>query len=608
MNPRTFGFLVVVAAVATLAPLSPAQLNYPSFASTTGLVLNGSAAQSGSALLLNPATANQRGTAWHQTQQPVTGGFLTSFAFRMSPGGADGMTFIIHNDAAGTGAIAQAGGSLGWTSEPLVATNTMINLLVIEIDTYLNGNFGDPDNNHISVHLVPTLPTTASGADEFYSIARVTAPVTMADGQIHTLCISYVPGSLDLFLDGALTPTLSIPFDFGTGAMNLTGTQLAGLNLPNGTAYVGFTGATGGLVQTNEVLSWTFGTAGPCTTVSGAYETNNPVSSLDIDGIQGTAYAPAVVSGCVGGAFTVNSGAPPGGLFDILVTLEGAVSGFGTPGGQRININLGSPTLANLNGGPGLFNLLPHPGALSLPFTLAVPVTLSAQQLVLDAGHPDLFQVSQASELSTVAGGSVPLTLGDDNFIEVPFGAPLCAPMNAFAFYGVVYTSLFVNSNGSVGFGSGDGDFTSTVPEFQNGSPRAAGLWADLSPNVAGTVTVSGSAIGVTVSFLGVPQFGIGGSNSFDLMFDIAGQTSIANYAPDPAFTSPSIVGITPGGGATDPTAGFGVSWDGLTGFGPQGGLSTDMVYEVTPTGAAPNALWTQIDFPGSDGSLYIVN
>jgi hypothetical protein len=246
---------------------------------------------------------------------------------------------------------------------------------------------------------------------------------------------------------------------------------------------------------------------------------------------------------------------------------------------------------------------------LGIPVSSGVPVTATAQMIVLNASNPDGFSLSQAGQLDVIPGtGQPPLILGDDNFIEVPLANPLCAPMSTFSFYGVSYTSLFVNSNGSVGFGSGDGDFTSTVAEFQNGSPRAAGLWADLSPNFGGTVTVTTSAIGVTVSFVGVPQFAVGGSNSFDLMFDIAGQTSIANYAPDPAFSSPSIVGLTPGGGATDPTGGIGLSWDALAGTGPQGGAFTDMVYEVTPTGAAPNALWTQIDFPGSDGSLYIVN
>ncbi|MAG58322.1 MAG: hypothetical protein CMJ83_18705, partial [Planctomycetes bacterium] len=574
MNPRTIGLFMVVATVATLVPLSPAQINYPSFASTAGMVLNGTATQSGNVLELNPATGFAVGTAWFQTQQPVTGGFVTTFAFRMSPAGADGMTFIIHNDAAGTGAIAQAGGSLGWTSEPLVAANTMINLLVIELDTWQNGNFGDPDNNHISVHLVPTLPTTVNGADEFYSIGRVTPPFTMADGQIHTLCITYTPGTLELFLDGSITPTLSIPFDFATGAMNLTGTQLAGLNLPNGTAYMGFTGATGGALQTNEVFAWTMGGAGPCGTLAGPYETNNAVSSLDFDGAQGTSFVPAITAGCVGGTFTANSSATVAAPFDILYALDSIISGFPTPAGQRVNINLASPSLANVNGGGLFLNLVPHPGTFVLPLTIAFPVTLSAQQVVADVTHPDTFQLSQAPELSTVAAAAILLTLGDDNFVEVPFAAPLCAPMSSFSFYGTAYTSIFVNSNGSVGFGSGDGDFTATVPEFQNGSPRAAGLWTDLSPNAGGSVTVSSSALGVTVSFLGVPQFGTGNSNSFDILLDIAGQTSISNYAA-PALTVASIVGLTPGGGATDPTGGLGLSWDALAGSGPQAGLAT---------------------------------
>ena len=257
------------------------------------MTLNGAAAQLGNALMITPAQNGQAGSAWFQSQQSVTSGFLTTFEFRITPtgSGADGMTFIVHDDVAGTAALAQGGGSLGYTSQPLVPTNTMANLLVVELDTYQNGGFGDPDANHISVHLIPTIPTTANGADEYYSIGRVSPATNLSDGQVHTMCIRYVPGTLDIFLDDTAVPVLSVAFDFLTGGTNLTGNPIAGLNLPNGTAYVGFTGGTGGLNQLNEILSWELG--GPACPLN-PWEVNSPESSLDIDGLQGTGTGPAV--------------------------------------------------------------------------------------------------------------------------------------------------------------------------------------------------------------------------------------------------------------------------------------------------------------------------
>src|SRR5947209_13337029 len=60
------------------------------FSSTAGLTLLAPAAQSGNVLRLTPATTFQVGGAWFNNQQPISGGFTTTFTFQISSTGATG--------------------------------------------------------------------------------------------------------------------------------------------------------------------------------------------------------------------------------------------------------------------------------------------------------------------------------------------------------------------------------------------------------------------------------------------------------------------------------------------------------------------------------------
>lgn len=56
-----------------------------------------------------------------------------------------------------------------------------------------------------------------------------------------------MPGLLTVYLDDATVPVL-------TAVLNLADT----LDLDDGAAWVGFTGATGGLSENHDVLNWSF--------------------------------------------------------------------------------------------------------------------------------------------------------------------------------------------------------------------------------------------------------------------------------------------------------------------------------------------------------------
>lgn len=201
----------------------------------------------------------------------------------------------------------------------------------------------------------------------------------------------------------------------------------------------------------------------------------------------------------------------------------------------------------------------------------------------------------------TVING--PIT--DDGFEQVSATACGGPGGGGWNFGGTVQTDLFANSNGSLTAVAGNGDFSASVAEFLTGEPRLAGLWSDLSPNVAGTTTVTVAGGVLQYDIAGVPEFGAPATlNTVTMIADSNTDTLTINaYASDAAHATDTLVGFSPGNGATDPGP---VSFLSLVGAGPQVNAATDAVYEFA-AGAAVPAGFTSIQFSGGANS-WIVN
>ncbi len=235
----------------------------------------------GGVLRLTTANLNQHGSAWFKIQQPLSTGFTTAFQFQISKTNlcffcsfpADGLAFVIQNDPAGTGAIGYTGNgeNMAYGNNDVSTARSrgeaILNSLAIELDTHQNSNYSDPDGNHIAVQScgpnnAGTL--TPNSADHNYAcpdgnlaklaLQSLPAGMSLTDGLVHTITVNYLPpgsctsacNNLSVYFDSTLV--LQATLDI-TKQLNLTG---------GSTAFVGFTAATGSLVENNDIVSWSF--------------------------------------------------------------------------------------------------------------------------------------------------------------------------------------------------------------------------------------------------------------------------------------------------------------------------------------------------------------
>ena len=234
---RSLVLLCVVCIVGTITPGLHADLDYPDFLDMTGLTMVGSTTQFGDRVRLTPASIGQVGAVYTTDQIVVGDGFDTTFIYEINPvaGGADGMVFILQNESPTS--LYSNGGPLGYDS--------MTNCVVVEIDTYTNGNFNDPPGPHLSIHGRAGAPNSA---DEL--VAGLAVDSTSPNvGGLRTMRVSYAGGWLDVYLDDLTQPRMSVP-------INLVD------HLGSDSAWVGFIGSTGGISETHDVVSWYLTTDG----------------------------------------------------------------------------------------------------------------------------------------------------------------------------------------------------------------------------------------------------------------------------------------------------------------------------------------------------------
>jgi hypothetical protein len=204
-------------------------INYPSggFTGSSLNLIGVSTIATGGVLELTNGGTGENPATWFTTPVPV-GTFITDFTFEQLNASADGMTFTIQNSS--IWAQGDTGGGLGYQGIP--------DSVAVKFDLFSNAGEGPDSTGLYTDGAAPTVP----------AIDLSSTGVNLHSGDLMHAHLLYDGTNLTMTLTDTVT--------------NATVTEVFPVNIPNvvggSTAWVGFTGGTGGSSATQEVLSWTY--------------------------------------------------------------------------------------------------------------------------------------------------------------------------------------------------------------------------------------------------------------------------------------------------------------------------------------------------------------
>jgi hypothetical protein len=219
-------------------------INFPSgfTGSTSSFHFNGASAKIvGANLQLTDGGTGEAASIYYATQVNVTR-FNTSFNMQVTPAStntADGMTFILQN--AGVTKVGASGGGLG--------SSGIGKSVEVKFDLYNNSGEGP---NSTGLYLNGANPTATN------SINLNGTGINLHSGHVFNVGMTYDGTKLQV----TITDTVTAAKATQSYTVNIPAT--VGAN----TAYVGFTGATGGRTSTQKILNWTYVVTSATTTAS----------------------------------------------------------------------------------------------------------------------------------------------------------------------------------------------------------------------------------------------------------------------------------------------------------------------------------------------------
>jgi fibronectin-binding autotransporter adhesin len=277
-------------------------------------------------LTLTDNAGGEARSAFFNTPQPIAGangGFVASFTYQASGNmAADGIVFMLHNDSRGLNALGATGGALGYSDVPGGAG--IQPSVVIALNIY---------NGHV---IGTNLLTNGDAANNIY---LPSSPVNPGSGNPIAVTIAYNPSTT------TVTETLTDTVANATFTTQYTSQDLASI-LGGNTAYVGFSGGTGGATATQTISNFTYGT-------DSTYANNVTIAgsaTATIDVVPTTATSTVAM-----GTLTVNSGA--GSTLNVTASTAPADTAFGlTFGATTLSANA-TFNVANNGAGTGTLRL-----------------------------------------------------------------------------------------------------------------------------------------------------------------------------------------------------------------------------------------------------------
>jgi hypothetical protein len=207
--------------------------------SASVMTFNGSTTLDDTRLQLTSGLTNQAGSAWFDTPQNIQN-FTNDFTFQLSNPSADGMTFTIQNT--GLTALGPAGGGLGYGPSDPGGALGIGKSIAIKFDLYDNDGEGINSTGLYTNGASPTVPATNLTG----------SAINLHSGDEMLVHMVYNGTTLTMTITDGVTG--------GTFTTSWT------INIPStvggNTAYVGFTGGTGGLTSSQKIENWSFVSSG----------------------------------------------------------------------------------------------------------------------------------------------------------------------------------------------------------------------------------------------------------------------------------------------------------------------------------------------------------
>lgn len=238
------------AAALLVVTAAAGEFEFADFANTKDLFLVRDAHRRKRVLRLTDSGNFEAGAVWYREKQPVAEGFDTTFTFQLTEQGglgrgADGLAFVMQNDS--KGAIGGYGASAGFmrsdVGAPGMFQSGIMRRLAVFFDTFQNQ--WDTSGNHVAICGCGKV-TDLRWPPHCMSYSEM-LPVNLKDSNVHTVRIVYDPPRMAVYLDDLAEPVRAGSVDL----LSIIG--------GDGSAWVGFTAATGGSYENHDVLSWKFG-------------------------------------------------------------------------------------------------------------------------------------------------------------------------------------------------------------------------------------------------------------------------------------------------------------------------------------------------------------
>jgi len=202
-------------------------VNFSNGFSPAGMTLNGFGLLNGTRLRLTDGRPTEAGSGFYNTPVNVQA-FTTDFSFQLTNPSGDGIAFVLQNT--GTIALGASGSGLGYAG---IGTS-----VAVKFDLYNNAGEGANSTGLYTDGASPTIPAVTLGGG-----------VNLHSGDVFNVHITYDGTMLTMRITDA-----SVAADTSTASWPINIASTLGASA----AFAGFTGGSGAVTATQEIISWSF--------------------------------------------------------------------------------------------------------------------------------------------------------------------------------------------------------------------------------------------------------------------------------------------------------------------------------------------------------------